>query len=259
MTCLQCGVLLTLVTTCGAQDAVDRERKAYDEIYSSQPETFSASPNAFLTRVIAGRKPGNALDVGMGQGRNAIWLAENGWAVTGFDISAVGVERARQEAAKRKLRIDALVTPYERFDWGKEKWDLIVFAYFFPQSALPLVWESLKPGGLIVIEGFHADTGRVRPIGGGYTDKKMFDILRAYRFLIYEDVDDKQEWGRQYGDTNRLVRVLAQKPTALPAGCSWKGQHYATEEFMCWGVARWSCTAEGWQYSGTCTQQKKQQ
>ncbi len=46
---------------------------------------------------------------------------------------------------------------------------------------MPKVWESLKPGGLIVVEGFHADTVRVRPIGGGYTDSQMFETLKAYR------------------------------------------------------------------------------
>ncbi len=51
----------------------DNERKAYDDINTSQPETFSVEPNAFLVRMIASRKPGNALDAGMGQGRNAIW------------------------------------------------------------------------------------------------------------------------------------------------------------------------------------------
>lgn len=257
MTDFRCALLLALAAACGAQDAIYQERKAYDEIYSAQPETFSNSPNAFLTRMMAGRTPGAALDVGMGQGRNTIWLAEHGWTVTGFDISPVGVEKARQEAAKRKLRIAAHVTPYERFEWGREKWDLILFSYFFPQSALPAVWESLKPGGLILIEGFHADTRFVRPIGGGYTDKSLFETLRQYRILIYEDVNEKQEWGRQFGDTNRLVRVLAQKPAPPPSGCSWNNQRYAADAFMCWGISKWTCAREGWSYSGKCEQPKQ--
>ena len=256
MATVQFALLLAIVTSCSAQDAIERERKAYDEIYGSQPETFSALPNAFLMRVISGRTPGKALDVGMGQGRNAIWLAENGWAVSGFDISPVGIEHALREAERRKLRIEAFVTPYERFDWGKGKWDLIVFSYFFPQSALRLVWESLKPGGLILVEGFHSDTARVRPIGGGYTDKQMFETLQAYRILIYEDVEAKQEWGRQYGQTNRLVRILAQKPSASIPGCSWKGRDYRADESMCWGVAKWTCGPQGWQHSGKCSESK---
>src|SRR3954462_4283185 len=104
--------LLLLPAGCLAQDARLQESKAYDEIYNSQPGTFAVSPNAFLVRMMAGRKPGSALDVGMGQGRNAIWLAEKGWAVTGFDISPVGVEQARREAERRYLRLEATVIPY---------------------------------------------------------------------------------------------------------------------------------------------------
>jgi hypothetical protein len=144
------------------------------------------------------------------------------------------------------------VTPYQSFDWGKEKWDLIVFCYFFPQEVLPQVWESLRPGGLVLVEGFHMDTGRMRPIGGGYTDKQMFRVLEKFRILVYEDIDERQDWGREYGKTNRLVRVLAQRPTSHPTGCIWQEKEYREGETMCYGRAsRWTCTAEeGWQFTG---------
>jgi SAM-dependent methyltransferase len=235
-------------------DAHESERKAYDEIYSKSSDIFSAGPNAFMVRTITGRKPGRALDAAMGQGRNALWLASQGWAVTGFDISPVGIEVARKEAQKRGLLMEAFVTPYEDFNWGKEKWDLILFSYFFPQGALPKVWDALRPGGLILVEGFHIDTARVRPVGGGYHNNELFQVLKDYRMLVYEDVQDRQEWGLPYGATNRLVRVLAQKSVPLPAGCSWEGKKYEQGAFMCWGIARWTCGPEGWEPGGKCTQ-----
>jgi SAM-dependent methyltransferase len=247
------AVCLAALAWTSSPLAAQSESKAYDEIYSNQPEMFSAAPNAFLVRTIAGRKPGRALDVGMGQGRNALWLAAQGWHVTGFDISPVGIDEARREAAKRGLRIDATVKAYEDFDWGREKWDLIVFSYFFPKAALPKVWTALRPGGVILVEGFHIDTAKVRPLGGGYRNNELFEVLRAYRMLVYEDAEDRQEWGLPYGSTNRLVRVLAQKGVALPAGCSWEGRSYGEGEFMCWGVSRWSCGAEGWSNAGRCS------
>src|SRR5882724_6884546 len=67
-------------------------------------------------------------------------------------------------------------------------------SYFFPQAALPKVWDALKPGGLILVEGFHIDTARVRPVGG-YHNNELFQVLKDYRMLIYEDVEDRQEWG----------------------------------------------------------------
>jgi SAM-dependent methyltransferase len=235
-------------------DTHESDRKAYDEIYSKGSDMFSAAPNAFMMRTIAGRKPGRALDVAMGQGRNALWLASQGWEVTGFDISPVGIDAARNEAHRRGLRIETLVTPYEDFDWGKQKWDLIVFSYFFPQAVLPKVWDALSPGGLILVEGFHIDTARVRPIGGGYSNNELFQVLKDYRVLMYEDVQDRQEWGLPYGATNRLVRVLAQKSVPLPPSCAWEGRNYKQGELMCWGVSRWACALEGWQAAGRCAQ-----
>jgi SAM-dependent methyltransferase len=251
-------LLLSLGICSAAQGASippgvqDSERMAYDEIYAKSPDLFSALPNAFMVRVITGRRPGRALDVAMGQGRNALWLASQGWTVAGFDISPVGIELARNEAAKRGLQIETHVAAFEHFDWGKEKWDLILFSYFFPQAALPKVWEALRPGGLILVEGFHIDTARVRPVAGGYHNNELFEILKGYRMLVYEDVQDRQEWGLPFGATNRLVRALAQKSVSLPAGCSWEGKKYEPHEFMCWGVSRWSCELEGWDPAGKC-------
>ena len=243
---------MVFYSICLCATAQEQERKAYDEIYSSKREMFSADPNAFMVRMITGRKPGRALDVAMGQGRNTLWLASQGWTASGFDISPVAIGEARKEAAKRGLEIETFVTPYEQFDWGKEKWDLILFSYFFPQAALPKAWESLKPGGLILVEGFHIDTARVRPLGGGYHNNELIHVLKDYRVLVYEDVQDRQEWGRPYGATNRLVRVLVQKSVPLPSGCSWEGRDYKAGESMCWGVGQWACRAEGWEHAGRC-------
>jgi len=193
---LSTGFLLSSVVGAEQKDD-EQERKAWDRVFEQEEMTFSKEPNAFLARNISARPPGRALDVGMGQGRNTFWLAEHGWTVTGFDISPVAVEQARREAARRRLTAEMLVTPYQSFDWGKQKWDLILFCYFFPQDTLPQVWESLRPGGLILVEGFHMDTGRMRPIGGGYTDKQMFHALEKFRILVYEDVEERQDWGRE--------------------------------------------------------------
>ena len=69
----------------------------YDKVYSGVPE-FKTEPNRLLMETVDGRKPGRALDVGMGQGRNALALARLGWDVTGFDVSAVGLAEASAAA-----------------------------------------------------------------------------------------------------------------------------------------------------------------
>src|SRR5260370_7214959 len=109
---------------------IEDERKSYDKIYSTERETFSAEPNAFLVRMISGRNPGRALDVAMGQGRNSIWLASQGWSVMGFDISPVGIEQAQGEALKPHLNVQTQLPPSK-------------FSHTTPQNSLPTVLPTI--------------------------------------------------------------------------------------------------------------------
>jgi len=83
-------------------------------------------PSKFLVDFIKGKKPGRALDCGMGAGRNAVFLASLGWDVTGVDISNVAVEQAKALAANNNVKINAIRSSFRDFNWGKEEWDLIL-------------------------------------------------------------------------------------------------------------------------------------
>jgi len=107
----------------------------YDRVFarplSGNParDGFNSSPSAFLIEAAKGLMPANALDAGMGQGRNAVYLAQMGWKVTGFDISKAGIAAARANAEKSGLRITTVKASYDAFDFGSEKWDLIVLTF----------------------------------------------------------------------------------------------------------------------------------
>lgn len=95
----------------------------YNSVFRGEDgDVFSRKPNAFLVEQIRNRKPGRALDVGLGQGRNSIYLAQKGWEVTGIDTSDVGIEQARAEASRLGLKIHAELTSFEQFDFGEAKW-----------------------------------------------------------------------------------------------------------------------------------------
>src|SRR3954465_9369703 len=87
-------------------------KKSADQVWNdlySKREGKEHQFNKFLAEAVKGRKPGTALDIGMGQGRNSLFLAALGWQVTGFDISEVGVKQAIAEAKKREGTLDARV------------------------------------------------------------------------------------------------------------------------------------------------------
>ena len=150
---------------------------------------FNHNPNAFLVECVRNRKPGKALDVGMGSGRNALYLASHGWDVTGFDIADVGVVQARKQAKKLGVRLNAIVKSDTDFDFGTNQWDLIVLTYQPFRDLLPKLKPSLKEGGIVVIENFHRDTMRDRLLDedATYRNNELLDLFSDFRILRYED------------------------------------------------------------------------
>lgn len=116
-------------------------------------------PLALLVNVAASLRPGRALDVAMGSGRNALYLASLGWQVTGYDISPVALNIARQRARELGISFEALHCGHREFEFGKHAWDLIVLSYIVADDGDleavfgERIWDSLRPGGRILCEG----------------------------------------------------------------------------------------------------------
>ena len=112
------------------------------------------------------------------------------------------------------------------------------------------ILESLRPGGLVLIESFHTDSAFLRVLGPErWSDNELPGLFSRFRLLHYEDAQDRQDWGTQYGAKNRLVRLLAQKPGQRPDHCKFDGRTYSFGE----KAGRpdeppMLCTPGGWQY-----------
>jgi SAM-dependent methyltransferase len=205
--------------------------------------------------MIRTRTPGTALDVGMGQGRNAIFFAQQGWHVTGFDISDEGVKKARSEATRLHLKLDAVVASWDDFDFGNARWDLIVLVYIAPDKNLvSKVIQALRPGGGVVVEDRHVDSLRVWP-EGTYYDNELIELFSGLRVIRYEDActpprtphcRGKPDWQAKQLD-ERLVRLFAEKPSPPEYGCFWENKRIAERETVCWdGVVKFQCGHKGW-------------
>ncbi len=189
----------------------DGWRVMFNNIYASGTSGFSTVPNALLMATVEERKPGRALDVGMGEGRNAVFLALQGWDVTGFEISDEGVAIAQQNARAAGVNIAVLLESNETFDFGRAQWDLIVATYApFPLTTADYVQRlrgSLTPNGLVIVESFASDAnapGR-RPVDIDPINlRRAFDI---FRILYFEDTVAMPDWTRE---KTRLVRLVAE-------------------------------------------------
>jgi 2-polyprenyl-3-methyl-5-hydroxy-6-metoxy-1,4-benzoquinol methylase len=134
----------------------------WDEKYAASQRVWSGRPNVRLVELAADLTPGTALDVGCGEGADAVWLAERGWRVTGADVSTVALERAERHAAEagvgeRTSWLHADLLAGDPLPGGND----LVTAMFMhiPEDSFDRVYtavgEAVRPGGLLLVAGHH--------------------------------------------------------------------------------------------------------
>jgi len=198
---------LKLIDEQGERSEVER----WNRILTSDKPHFNTRPNTFLVEVAKTRKPGKALDVGMGQGRNSIWLAQQGWDVTGFDPAEKAVALAEENAQKLGVRINTQIKRTEDFDFGESRWDLILLSYAGGREMPAAIEKALKPGGVLVIEAFHRDATKLGPIGGAvvFDTGELPALYPQLRVVRYEEPVATADFGLE---KLRLVRYCAERP-----------------------------------------------
>jgi 2-polyprenyl-3-methyl-5-hydroxy-6-metoxy-1,4-benzoquinol methylase len=172
----------------------------WNKVYAGNNPIFIQTPTALVIGAVEGRRTGKALDVGMGQGRNSVFLAAQGWDITGFDPSDEGIRIARSNAEKTGVKIQAVVATDDEFDYGSNRWDLIVVTYVRDLNSddAKRFWQALKCGGIVVYEN-------------GSDERN--DVLRAFldfRIVRFEDVEATPDWNTE--NKIRLQRLIAEKP-----------------------------------------------
>ena len=159
----------------------------WDQRYSEGSFAYGDQPNGFLVEQVGALKPGTCLCLAEGQGRNAIWLAQQGFSVTAMDQSPVGMTRARELAAERGVTIDTQVGDLSDFDLGDSRWDTIVSIFGHLPSGLRRsvhrrVVRALKPGGVFLLEAYTPEQ-LAMPGTGGPSDA---DMLLTVETLLSE-------------------------------------------------------------------------
>lgn len=138
------------------------DARDWDERYGATDLVWSADPNRFVVEETADLRPGRALDLAAGEGRNAIWLAGQGWQVTAVDFSPVGVDKGRRLADAAGVEVAWLVADATTWEPPAQGFDLVLVAYLqLPpdgrRAAHRRAAEAVAPGGTLLIVGHDRD------------------------------------------------------------------------------------------------------
>lgn len=194
----------------------------WNERYGDAAYHYGTAPNAWLASQ-GWRLPraGDALAIADGEGRNGVWLAEQGLATTSLDQSVKGLDKARALAQRRSVSLTTLQADLAHFEWPHAAWDVIASIYVHLPAALRVrthagCAQALRPGGLLILEAFTPE--QMQCHSGGPRDRALFytaellcgdfpglDILELLsgEVLLAE--------GRGHAGPGRVVRLLAQR------------------------------------------------
>jgi SAM-dependent methyltransferase len=195
----------------------------WDKRFDNADYVFGTTPNVYLqSHTSLYPAGGRALCVADGEGRNSVWLARNGLHVDAFDISEVGVAKARKLAHEAGVQVHYAVADCEQWPWPQDHYDLV--AAIFIQFADPAMRtrlfanmvRSLQPGGLLILQGYtpkqlEYKTGGPPILANLYTEELLrtaFADMELIELRLYED--DLAE-GQHHLGRSALAGLVARK------------------------------------------------
>ncbi|MCV2881272.1 SAM-dependent methyltransferase [Actibacterium sp. XHP0104] len=196
----------------------------WNERFSTKDYVFGTEPAAFLKRAAPLLAPGqSALAVADGEGRNSVWLAEQGLEVTAFDFAPNGLDKGRALAKARGVTVDFRQSDIFKWDWAGTQYDVVaaIFIQFMGPGPREQVFQglkqALKPGGLLLLHGY-APRQVGYGTGGPGVEENMYttDLLRqafdGFEILRLDDYDAEIDEGHGHKGLSGLVDLIARKP-----------------------------------------------
>ncbi|MDP2309860.1 MAG: class I SAM-dependent methyltransferase [Pseudomonadota bacterium] len=193
----------------------------WDQRYAEPELAYGSEPNDFLRAMAVHIPPGPVLCLAEGQGRNAVWLAEQGREVTALDASPVGMERARDLARVRGVPLETTVADLATWEGPLGHWAGIVaiFAHF-PAPVRERVHRAipgwLRPGGVLIVEAYRPEQ-LDRGTGGPRDPKLLYSVEQlgidfgGLAIERLEPVDRDVHEGRYHTGSGAVVQCLARR------------------------------------------------
>jgi 2-polyprenyl-3-methyl-5-hydroxy-6-metoxy-1,4-benzoquinol methylase len=187
-------LIVTAMVSAPLLDAKPRDKDRWDKKYSTEAYIFGKEPVPFLKQNVHLLPKGKALDIAIGEGRNGVFLATQGFEVVGLDISEKGLAKAHQLAKQNGVTIETRVVDLENHQLEKNAYDVILLMYYMQRDLWPQIADALKPGGMAIIETYNIDHLKHQKFNPKWLLKSnellgAFKDMKIIRYQAYEDND----------------------------------------------------------------------
>ncbi len=205
-------IIFSLLFLCFSQilNASEGDRNRWNKRYDTGNYIYGRDPLTFLNEKLDILVRGKALVLAMGEGRNAVFLAKNGFDVDGCDISDKAIEKAKLFALQSGVTLNAFIADLEEYKIPSDKYDLITCFYYTQKSLIPQIKEGLRTGGLVMFETYSIDQLKYGkdapgPKNPAYLLKhnELLDAFRDFRILYYRECE--------IAENKSVVSLIAQK------------------------------------------------
>ncbi|MFZ3017032.1 MAG: class I SAM-dependent methyltransferase [Gallionella sp.] len=195
----------------------------WNERYAGEHYHFGTEPNAFLVSQRHLLKPGmSCLAVADGEGRNGVWLAEQGLEVLSVDSSPVALEKAKRLAAERGAKLDFELADLLAWEWPESRYDAVAASFIQfvgPELRAQMfdhIKRSLKPGGLLLLQGYtprqlEYRTGGPSQVENLYTEALLREAFADMEILHLAEHDSVLNEGSGHSGTSALIDLVARK------------------------------------------------
>lgn len=186
----------------------EEDRSHWDKLYNKPAYIFGKEPASFLRDHMHLLPIGRALDIAMGEGRNAVFLAKKGFQVDGVDISEVALKKARRLAKEHHVSINTISADLNHYSIKPDYYELILNINYLQRSLIPQIKKGLKRGGAVVFETFTMD--QLKNTNGPRLPKdyllnkgELLEYFKDFKILVFRETNN---------GTEALASLIAKKP-----------------------------------------------
>jgi tellurite methyltransferase len=190
------------------------DRVKWETRYQAGDRPHDGPPSAIVQRWAPVLRPGRALDVATGFGRNAIYLARAGYRVDAVDIAPTCLAEAARRARRAGVRVRWIEADLDTFPVPEARYDLVVNAFFLNRRLMPALQRAVRPGGVVIVET-HLEGDE--PEGAPRATRRLRRGELCRRFRGWDVLELEEGLFREHGRTQRLGRIVARRPAPLRA------------------------------------------